>query len=140
MESLDDNWPTKPSNYSLKMPIGRGSYGLVWNAVCTCDNNKHNGSEVAVKIVNMEMFADGNLDEIRKEIKIMSQNRHQSVISYYASFEDDSDLWMVMPLLNAGSVEDILERNFPQGVKDEKVIATILKDIVAALDYFHQHD
>ena len=76
MESLSEDWPTKPTNYQLKTPIGRGSYGLVWNAVCTCDNNIHNGTEVAVKIVNMEMFADGNMDEIRKEIKIMSQNRH----------------------------------------------------------------
>ena len=42
-----------------------------------------------------------------------------------------------MPLLDAGSVEDILERNFPKGIKDEKIIATVLKDMLSALDYFH---
>ena len=103
--SLDNNWPTKPSCYNLERPIGHGSYGVVWKAICNCQNSVYFNAEVAVKIINLEMFADGNMDEIRKEIKIMSHNRHPSVISYYASFEDDCDLWMVMPLLDAGSVE-----------------------------------
>ena len=74
--SENEVWPTNPKYYQLQRPIGRGSYGLVWKSACVCENNKHNGKEVAVKIVNMEMFADGNMDEIRKEIKIMSSNRH----------------------------------------------------------------
>jgi serine/threonine-protein kinase OSR1/STK39 len=56
----------------------------------------------------------------------MSQCRHKNVVSYYVSFIDDSDLWLVMPLLSGGSVLDSLKANFKNGIKDEVLIATIL--------------
>jgi serine/threonine-protein kinase OSR1/STK39 len=56
----------------------------------------------------------------------MSQCRHKNVVSYYVSFIDDSDLWLVMPLLSGGSVLDSLRSNFQNGIKDEVLIATIL--------------
>ena len=56
----------------------------------------------------------------------MSQCRHKNVVSYYVSFIDDSDLWLVMPLLNGGSVHDSLRQNFKNGLywlkqKGEKI-------------------
>jgi serine/threonine-protein kinase OSR1/STK39 len=67
------------------------------------------------------------MDDIRKEINIMSQCRHKNVVSYYVSFMDDSDLWLVMPLLDAGSVSDVIKLNTKNGIKDELLIVTILK-------------
>ena len=52
------------------------------------------------------------MDDIRKEIQIMSQCSHKNVISYFVSFIDDSDLWLVMPLLGAGSVHDVIDTKF----------------------------
>jgi len=94
--------------------------------------------QVAIKIVNMELFQDGNMDDIRKEINIMSSCKHKNVISYFVSFMDESDLWLVMPLLGAGSVYDILKLNAKEGIKDEILIATILKEVLQGLTYFHQ--
>jgi serine/threonine-protein kinase OSR1/STK39 len=68
----------------------------------------------------------------------MSQCSHQNVISYYVSFIDESDLWLVMPLLGAGSVHDVIENKFKDGIKDEVLIATILKEVVHGLLYFHE--
>ena len=70
------------------------------------------------------------MDDIRKEIQIMSQCSHKNVISYYVSFIDDSDLWLVMPLLGAGSVHDVIDSKFQEGIKDEVLIATIMKEVV----------
>jgi serine/threonine protein kinase len=57
----------------------------------------------------------------------MSSCRHENVIAYYVSFTDNSDLWLVMPLLGAGSVGDVIEARFKEGIKDEVLIASILK-------------
>ena len=67
------------------------------------------------------------MEDVRREIQIMSSCRHKNVVTYYVSFLDDSDLWLVMPLLGAGSVADVLKLKFAHGIKDEVLIATILK-------------
>ena len=85
----------------------------------------------------MELFQDNNMDDIRKEINIMSSCKHQNVISYYVSFIDDQDLWLVMPLLGAGSVGDVLKIKASDGIKDEVLIATIVKEVLQGLVYFH---
>lgn len=43
-----------------------------------------------------------------------------------------------MPLLGAGSVHDVIENKFKDGIKDEILIATILKEVVSGLLYFHE--
>ena len=48
------------------------------------------------------------MDDIRKEITIMSQCHHENIVPYYTSFIDVTDLWLVMPLLNAGSLIDVI--------------------------------
>ena len=73
------------------------------------------------------------MDDIRKEIQIMSSCRHENVISYYVSFTDCSDLWLVMPLLGAGSVADVLQVQNKEGIKDEALIATIIKQVLFGL-------
>jgi|TARA_B110000285_G_scaffold229557_1_gene294487 serine/threonine-protein kinase OSR1/STK39 len=59
------------------------------------------------------------------------------VVSYYVSFIDDSDLWLVMPLLGAGSLNDVIKLKAKDGIKDEALIATILKQTLDGLEYFH---
>lgn len=67
----------------------------------------------------------------------MSNLQHQNVIKYFVSFSDEADLWLVMPILDAGSVEDILHLKFKNGIKDESLIATVLKEVISGLQYFH---
>lgn len=43
-----------------------------------------------------------------------------------------------MPLLGAGSVADVLKLNFTKGIKDEVLIATMLKQVIEGLHYFHE--
>ena len=91
------------------------------------------GRSVAIKIIDLEQFQDNSIDEIRKEISVMSTCHHKNVVSCYVSFIEGTDLWLVMPILSAGSCADILKLNFPQGVKDEGVIASILRETMLGL-------
>lgn len=111
----------------MKGPVGQGSFGLVWKAVCVDKTSPHLDKVVAIKIVDLEHFQDGSMDDMRKEINIMSTCRHQNVVSYYVSFIDDSDLWLVMPLLGAGSLSDVIKIKCEDGIKDEILIASILQ-------------
>lgn len=70
---------------------------------------------------------------MRKEISIMSTCHHKNVVSCYVSFIEGTDLWLVMPILSAGSCADILKLNFSNGVKDEAIIATILRETLLGL-------
>lgn len=67
----------------------------------------------------------------------MSSCLHKNLCRYYVSFMDDSDLWLVMPLLGAGSVVDIMKLKYQNGIKDEAMIATILKEVIEGLMYLH---
>jgi serine/threonine protein kinase len=113
------------------VPIGIGSFGLVWKA--ETKEGKHAGKDVAIKIVDLEQFQDNSIDEIRKEISIMSTYHHKNVVTCYVSFVEGTDLWLVMPILSGGSAADIIKANFPNGIKDEAIIATILKEVLNGL-------
>lgn len=88
-----------------------GSFGLVWKAEVLAPGFQ--GRNVAIKIIDLEQFQDNSIDEIRKEISIMSTCMHKNVVSCYVSFIEGTDLWLVMPILSAGSCADILKLNFP---------------------------
>ena len=44
-----------------------------------------------------------------------------------------------MPLLGAGSALDTIKAHYPKGISNDAVIATILKEILEALSYFHKN-
>ena len=91
-----------------------GTFGLVWKADVL--EGAHRGQHVAIKIVDLEQFEDNSIDEMRKEIAIMSTCHHKNVVSAHVSFIEGTDLWLVMPILSAGSCLDVLRLNFPTGI------------------------
>ncbi len=74
----------------------------------------------------------------------MSLSKHKNIISEYISFVDHMYLWIAMPLIDAGSINDVLEskkvtNKASIGIKDEAVIATIVKFTIEGLLYLHQN-
>eukprot|EP00743_Colponemidia_sp_Colp-15_P002931 GILK01003171.1.p1 GENE.GILK01003171.1~~GILK01003171.1.p1 ORF type:complete len:436 (-),score=66.25 GILK01003171.1:94-1209(-) len=79
------------------------------------------------------------MDEIRKEIAIMSMCHHPNVVTYHVSFVAGHQLWLVMPVLEGGSTLNIMRAGFSHGFRDEAVLATILRETVLGLQYFHDN-
>jgi serine/threonine protein kinase len=99
----------------------------------------HLGSRVAIKLIELEQFPDHNLEEIRKEIQIMRLSSHPNILSYHVCFISGTQLWMVMPLMDCGSLGNILKFMFREGFEDEVLVASILKEVLQGLCYFHEH-
>uniref|UniRef100_A0A7S0CWE8 Protein kinase domain-containing protein n=2 Tax=Amorphochlora amoebiformis TaxID=1561963 RepID=A0A7S0CWE8_9EUKA len=94
---------------------------------------------VAVKCLESEHT---NWDDIRQELATMRSMNHENVVRVYSAFVNELDaaqeLWIVMPLLAVGSCSSVLREFYPNGIKDPKIIATILHKVLKALAYFHK--
>lgn len=71
----------------------------------------------------------------------MSTCKHKNVLNYYSSFTTGKELWIILPLFEAGSIETLHHIDpvlFKDGCKDEVMIASILKQVVEGLTTFHE--
>jgi len=120
--------------------IGEGAFGLCWLA--RCEEGFHSGEKVAIKILDLEQFKTTSVDLIRKEITVMANSKHKNIVSAYISFVNWKYLWVVMPIIDAGSLIDVMKvvrpTNMP-GVQDEAIIATVMKETLEALVYMHSN-
>jgi len=132
-------WPNTSEGYELTARIGHGAFATVHKAVVRAGAKAN--AEVAVKIIELEEFADSSLEEIRRELQMMRMCRHNNVIAYHVAFPAKRQMWLVMPLLAGGSCANVMRagKGVAGGFEDEGVIAYILRETAQALKYFHDN-
>ncbi|KAI8918706.1 kinase-like domain-containing protein [Entophlyctis helioformis] len=113
--------------YQKQERIGRGSFGEVFKGI-----NLQTKETVAIKIIDLDE-AEDDIEDIQKEIGIMSQLDSPNVTKYYGSFMKGSKLWIIMEYCQGGSCLDLLK----PGTFDEAYISIILRELLMGLDQLH---
>ncbi|RDX76654.1 Serine/threonine-protein kinase svkA, partial [Mucuna pruriens] len=83
--------------------IGQGSFGDVYKGF-----DRELNKEVAIKVIDLEESED-EIEDIQKEISVLSQCRSPYITEYYGSFLNQTKLWIIMEYMAGGSVADLLQ-------------------------------
>ncbi|KAL8087821.1 hypothetical protein AgCh_037817, partial [Apium graveolens] len=116
------------SRFSDLELIGRGSFGDVYKGF-----DRELNKEVAIKVIDLEESED-EIEDIQKEIAVLSQCRSPYITEYYGSYLQQTKLWIIMEYMAGGSVADLIQPNHPL---DEMSMACILRDLLHAVEYLH---
>ncbi|KAK6590550.1 calmodulin-domain kinase 2 [Cryptosporidium xiaoi] len=114
--------------YTLEKTIGRGTWGEVKVAI-----QKGTGLRRAAKKIPKYFVED--VERFRQEIEIMKSLDHPNIIRLYETFEDSTDIYLVMELCTGG---ELFERVVRQRVFRESDAARIMKDVFNAIAYCHR--
>uniref|UniRef100_A0A0G4HXM9 Protein kinase domain-containing protein n=1 Tax=Chromera velia CCMP2878 TaxID=1169474 RepID=A0A0G4HXM9_9ALVE len=131
----ETEWPETADGYQQGAVIGHGAFAPVYKARVLV--GPHKGEEVAIKVIDLEAFADSSMEEIRRELVTMRNCDHPNVIRYFVAIIVKHQLWLVMPLLAGGSCLSLLRATAPTGFKSVGALAYILLATARAMAYFH---
>lgn len=118
-------------NYDLGDQLGSGNFAVVKKAT-------YKGSvagipkDVAIKIIDKAKVEDMN--DIQREIEIMSMVDHPNVIRLYEIYEEPKKMHLVMELVTGG---ELFDRIVAQGNYTEKDAADTIGTLCNALAYLH---
>ncbi|KAJ3377773.1 Actin-like 6A [Entophlyctis sp. JEL0112] len=63
--------------------------------------------------------------------------RHAHILPFHTSFVENERLWSVTLPVSTGSLRGLLRDNFPTGLPDDATVATVLLQVLRALEYLH---
>ncbi len=120
---------TLSGRYLLDRPIASGGQAAVWAA-----RDSRLGREVAVKLIAANTASrPGVLDRFRREAVAAAGLVHPNVAQVYDSGRDGDTYYIVMELLEGGSLESLLRTR----VLEPKEAAVVGRAVALALDYAH---
>ena len=90
-------------------------------------------------MIDLERFERDQIDELRKEIQVMSLCRHSNLLPIYAAFVVQNKLWILTPFLRGGSCLDILKNYASEGL-EEIFIASVMYQALHGLEYLHRNN
>ncbi|KAL9667900.1 hypothetical protein QQ045_002269 [Rhodiola kirilowii] len=126
MDWLEISW----DELHIKERIGAGSFGTVHRA-------EWHGSDVAVKVLTIQDFLDGQLKEFLREVAIMKRVRHPNVVLFMGAVTKRPHLSIVTEYLPRGSLYRLIHRAAPGEVIDQRRRLRMALDVAKGINYLH---
>jgi len=115
--------------------LGQGAFGKVWLV-------SHSTSEepFALKAIGKRMLLDSQQEDgVVREKELLSMLRHPFILGLVSSFQDESSLYLLLPLVQGGELFSLLhKRKQKSGGLPNKEAAFYAACIIEALGHFHQ--
>ena len=126
-----------------EFPLDKQSYELLHLIASSPERELYvgrcilNGKLVGIKIINLEV--DNCVDHVMKMTSFWSQFPHPNLIKYYGSFYEGTNLWILSEYMDGGSLKEIMQFAYQDGLKDEILAASILEQVLMFLAFFHEN-
>jgi len=118
--------------YEFGPTIGQGAFSIVREAT-----NKETNEKVAIKQIAKQHITSADMKRLTTEIEIMKKLKHSNIIQLIDVYDNAPDhLYLVMELVKGG---ELFDKIVDRGQYSEKDACNIVKQMVAAVQYMHDH-
>lgn len=126
----------KLSDFTIEKQLGKGDFSNVYLVKSKITNKIY-----AMKEIKAERYSNEKQKlEVQKEIKLLENMDHPHVITYFSSFSENGNFYIITEYINGGSLEDVIKMSKEKGrLVDEKKIWDFLAQILSGLVYLHEN-
>ncbi len=126
---------TTLGNYRVLAPLGQGGMARVYRAY-----QENLDREVAIKVLPPWYAADRNfVERFNLEAKLVARLSHPNIVTVHDASEQNGHLYIVMQLVDGGTLKHRLDQLHVQGHAMNEVEATpIFVQLASALHYAHE--
>ena len=116
--------------------LGRGNFAKVHS--CTRQSDP-TGQKYALKTIEKSSIkkCKRNIQSVLQEIDILRKLKHPYIISLFEVYESNKYIHLVLSYLDGG---ELFERIKSKQVYKEKTAISVMKNMLEALEYMHQHN
>lgn len=118
------------TNYKVGEVIGKGAFGEV-----RCGKIKGNEKSVAIKTLLKKKMRMKDYDLFRNEIEALKLCQHPNIVQLYEVVENLDNIYIVMELLNFGTLKEYLKS---RNKIPENEAKNIIRGIANALEYLRK--
>ena len=128
------NVGNKLSDFIIEKQLGQGNFARVYLVKSKVTNKVY-----AMKEIKAERYSnDSQRIEVQKEIKLLENLDHPNIITYFSSFNENGNFYIITEYLNGGNLQNILNLSKENGkyISEEK-LWDVLVQVLNGLGYLH---